>query len=150
MAGRYQVLERVGIGGMGEGYRARDTRLDRIVAIKTIAVGFVHDVTAAPRFERERWVATSLEHPHICRLLDTESQDGIDACGTFGSGEKTPAAPASSLASDRSSVHVIRIIETLTGFRVEKQMTRLAVVREVEHVLERPGVLVERVIADAR
>ena len=76
--GRYQVLDCIGAGGMGEVYRARDTRLDRIVAIKTIALGFVHDATAAPRFERERRVATSLEHPHICRLLDAGNEDGVE------------------------------------------------------------------------
>jgi Tol biopolymer transport system component len=75
--GRYEVLGRVGVGGMGEVYRAHDSRLDRTVALKTIGSSFAHDPTAAPRFERERMLTAALEHPHVCRLLDADHEDGI-------------------------------------------------------------------------
>src|SRR6478736_1879881 len=62
--GPYEILAAVGQGGMGEVYRARDTRLGREVAIKTSAVRF------SERFEREARVVASLNHPNICTLFD--------------------------------------------------------------------------------
>ena len=76
--GRYEVVAHVGTGGMGEVYRARDTHLDRDVALKTIAEGFMQDATSLPRFERERRVSSGLEHPHICRVLDAGREAGVD------------------------------------------------------------------------
>jgi Tol biopolymer transport system component len=76
--GRYEVIERIGAGGMGEVYRARDTHLDRTVALKIIAASFAQDPTSQPRFERERRVAASLEHPHVCRLLDAGHESGVE------------------------------------------------------------------------
>ncbi len=75
--GRYDILDRIGTGGMGEVYRARDTRLDKTVAIKIVASGFIDDPTAGPRFEQERKLTGALEHPHICRLLDAGHEDGV-------------------------------------------------------------------------
>jgi serine/threonine protein kinase len=63
---------------MGEVYRARDTLLDKVVAIKTIAIGLAKDSSAQPRFERERRLAAALDHPHICRLLDAGHDCGVD------------------------------------------------------------------------
>src|SRR5262245_5132702 len=62
--GPYEVLERIGAGGMGEVYKARDTRLDRIVAVKTSSEKFTE------RFQREAQAIASLNHPHICTLHD--------------------------------------------------------------------------------
>jgi eukaryotic-like serine/threonine-protein kinase len=62
--GPYEILERIGQGGMGEVWKARDTRLDRIVAIKTPAARF------SERFEREARAVAALNHPHICQLYD--------------------------------------------------------------------------------
>jgi len=62
--GPYEILGVVGAGGMGEVYKARDTRLDRIVAIKTSHEKF------SDRFEREAKVVAALNHPHICTLYD--------------------------------------------------------------------------------
>jgi Tol biopolymer transport system component len=76
--GRYEVLAHIGSGGMGEVYRARDTRLEKTVAIKTIATAYAQDPSAQPRFERERRLTASLEHPHICRLLDAGRENGIE------------------------------------------------------------------------
>src|ERR1700681_3756763 len=62
--GPYEILAPIGAGGMGEVYRARDTRLDRIVAIKTSKQQF------SERFEREARAVAALNHPHICQLYD--------------------------------------------------------------------------------
>ena len=63
---------------MGEVYRARDTRLDRTVAIKVLPPHFADDATRRQRFEREAKVISSLSHPNICTLHDVGRQDGID------------------------------------------------------------------------
>jgi Tol biopolymer transport system component len=63
---------------MGEVYRARDTRLDKTVALKIVAAGFADDPSSLPRFDRERRVTASLEHPHICRLLDAGHDANVD------------------------------------------------------------------------
>jgi serine/threonine protein kinase len=76
--GPYEILGAIGAGGMGEVYKARDTRLDRIVAIKVLPPEFVNDPAAKQRFDREAQTIASLKHPHICVLHDIGSQDGID------------------------------------------------------------------------
>ncbi len=63
---------------MGEVYRARDTRLDRTVAIKILPAQFSSDPVRKQRFEREAKTISSLNHPHICVLYDVGSQDGVD------------------------------------------------------------------------
>src|SRR5918993_383932 len=68
--GPYEILDAIGAGGMGEVYRGRDTRLDRIVAIKVLAPGLATDVTSRERFEREARAISSLNHPNICVLHD--------------------------------------------------------------------------------
>ena len=68
--GPYEVLRLIGAGGMGEVYRARDTRLDRTVAIKILSPEFALDPDRRARFEREARVVAALNHPHICALLD--------------------------------------------------------------------------------
>src|SRR5712671_385640 len=62
--GPYEILEALGAGGMGEVYKARDTRLDRVVAIKVSKMQFTE------RFEREARAVAALNHPHICQLYD--------------------------------------------------------------------------------
>ena len=62
--GPYEILSQIGVGGMGEVYKARDTRLDRIVAIKISHQRF------SERFEREARVVAALNHPNICQLYD--------------------------------------------------------------------------------
>ena len=68
--GPYEIIDAIGAGGMGEVYRGRDTRLDRIVAIKVLAHGLATDVTSRERFEREAKAISSLNHPNICVLHD--------------------------------------------------------------------------------
>ena len=76
--GPYEVVDALGAGGMGEVYRARDTRLDRTVAIKVLPAYVAHNSQARERFEREARAAAALNHPHICTLHDIGSHDGID------------------------------------------------------------------------
>jgi len=76
--GPYEVLSQIGSGGMGEVYKARDTRLDRTVAIKVLPEHRYNTPQARERFEREAKAISSLNHPHICTLHDVGQQDGID------------------------------------------------------------------------
>src|SRR5712691_10807084 len=76
--GPHEILSAIGAGGMGEVYRARDTRLDRIVAIKVLPANLADRADLRERFEREARTIASLNHPHICTLYDIGHQDGID------------------------------------------------------------------------
>src|ERR1700732_3821525 len=76
--GPYQIESLLGAGGMGEVYRARDTRLDRTVAIKILTEGLESTPEVRQRFDREARAVSSLNHPHICALYDVGHQDGID------------------------------------------------------------------------
>ena len=76
--GPYEVLAPLGAGGMGEVYRARDTRLDRSVAIKILPAHLSSNPDLRVRFEREAKAVSSLNHPHICTLHDVGQQDGTD------------------------------------------------------------------------
>ncbi len=76
--GPYEIGAPLGAGGMGEVYRARDTRLERTVAIKILPAHLSSDPVRKQRFEREAKTISSLNHPHICVLYDVGHQDGID------------------------------------------------------------------------
>jgi len=76
--GPYEILSAIGAGGMGEVYRARDTRLNRIVAVKVLPTHLADRSELRERFEREARTIASLNHPHICTLFDIGQQDGID------------------------------------------------------------------------
>lgn len=76
--GPYEVLEPIGAGGMGEVYRARDTRLDREVAIKSLPVEWSGDAERRSRFEREARAIAALTHAHICAIHDVGHHEGVD------------------------------------------------------------------------
>jgi eukaryotic-like serine/threonine-protein kinase len=76
--GPYEVVGPIGAGGMGEVYRARDTRLDRCVALKILPAHFSCSPELKSRFEREARTLSSVSHPHICHLYDVGSQSGTD------------------------------------------------------------------------
>jgi len=76
--GPYEIEAQAGAGGMGEVYRAKDTRLDRTVAIKVLSVQIASNADLRQRFDREAKAISSLNHPNICTLHDVGSQDGVD------------------------------------------------------------------------
>jgi serine/threonine-protein kinase len=75
--GPYEIIASLGAGGMGEVYRARDPRLDRMVAIKVLKRSVETSTELRQRFEREARMISSLNHPHICHLYDIGTQEGI-------------------------------------------------------------------------
>ena len=78
LVGPYEIVDPLGAGGMGEVYRARDSRLKRTVAIKVLAGHVSADLEFRSRFEREARAIAALNHPHICTLYDIGRHDGID------------------------------------------------------------------------
>jgi serine/threonine-protein kinase len=76
--GVYEIVALIGAGGMGEVYRARDTRLDRAVAIKVLPANVASTPGLRDRFEREARTVAGLHHPHICVLHDVGNQEGVD------------------------------------------------------------------------
>lgn len=76
--GAFEIVAPIGAGGMGEVYRAKDTRLGRVVAIKVLREEFSRDPQRRSRFDREARAISSLNHPHICTLLDVGHHDEID------------------------------------------------------------------------
>ena len=76
--GPYEIVAPLGAGGMGEVYRARDTRLERTVAIKILPAHLSSNPELKQRLEREAKTISSLQHPHICTLFDVGHQDGTD------------------------------------------------------------------------
>src|SRR5918993_1996840 len=82
--GPYEITAKIGAGGMGEVYRARDTKLDRDVALKILPDAFAADPQRLKRFEREAKTLASLNHPHIAQIYGMEgvasAPGGSDAC----------------------------------------------------------------------
>jgi serine/threonine protein kinase len=78
LLGPYEILEPAGAGGMGEVYKARDTRLDRTVAVKVLPTSTIGNADIRSRFDREAKAISSLNHPNICTLHDVGHQEGID------------------------------------------------------------------------
>jgi serine/threonine protein kinase len=76
--GPYEIISLIGAGGMGEVYRAIDTRLDRTVAIKILPPGLSSNPALRERFEREARAISALSHPNICALYDVGSADSTE------------------------------------------------------------------------
>ena len=74
--GSYEVINSIGAGGMGEVYRAHDTKLGRDVAIKIVSDGFAHDPERVARFKREAQILAALNHPHIAAIYGLEEANG--------------------------------------------------------------------------
>src|SRR4029077_4016723 len=81
--GSLEITALLGKGGMGEVYRARDTKLKRDVAIKTLPDEFSHDADRLSRFQREAEVPASLNHPNIAAIYDLQETDGARFLGRF-------------------------------------------------------------------
>ena len=94
----YEILSSLGAGGMGEVYRAKDTRLDRTVAIKILPEHLSSNPQRRERFEREAKAISSLSHRHICPLYDVGHQDGIDYL-VMEFWKARPGAPAAERAA---------------------------------------------------
>src|SRR6266446_2846475 len=77
--GPYEITSAIGAGGMGEVYRARDTKLGRDVALKVLPEAFAHDGERMARFEREAQVLASLNHPHIATIHGLEESNSVRA-----------------------------------------------------------------------
>ena len=76
--GPYEIVTPLGAGGMGEVYKARDTRLERTVAVKVLPQHLSSSPDVRQRFERESKTISQLSHPHICALYDVGNQDGVE------------------------------------------------------------------------
>src|SRR5271170_4650593 len=77
--GSYRITAKLGAGGMGEVYRARDTKLDREVAIKVLPAALAQDPERLARFEREAKVLAALNHPNIAQIYGVEESGGVRA-----------------------------------------------------------------------
>ena len=73
----YRLVEKIGAGGMGDVWRAVDTRLDREVAVKVMSERLAHDTEALARFEREARAVAALSHPNVLALYDVGREDGV-------------------------------------------------------------------------
>ena len=82
----YKITEKIGQGGMGEVYRATDTKLNRDVALKVLPEAFAQDEQRMARFAREAKVLASLNHPNIASIYGLEESDGKQAAGNGGRG----------------------------------------------------------------
>ena len=91
--GPYEILAPLGAGGMGEVYRARDTRLGREVAVKVLPEHLSANEEIRARFEREAKTVSSLNHPNICTLFDV-GREGADRLPGDGAGRGRDAAPS--------------------------------------------------------
>jgi serine/threonine protein kinase len=101
--GPYAIVSRLGCGGMGEMYRARDATLDRDVAIKVLPSLFTSDPQRIERLEREARLLASLNHPNIATIHDAEHARGIYALVLeLVEGENTGGAPALDLGAVES------------------------------------------------
>src|SRR6266508_5802852 len=74
----YEIVERIGAGGMGEVYRAHDSRLERDVALKILPTGMLSDDTTRRRFRKEALAVSRLSHPNIAMVFDFDTHGGLD------------------------------------------------------------------------
>jgi Tol biopolymer transport system component len=113
--GPYEVLAAIGAGGMGEVYKARDTRLDRTVAIKILPETLAADPQFRERFDREARTISQLDHPHICTLYDVGEQHGTSfLVMQYLEGETLEARlKKGALPLDRALEYAIQIADAL-------------------------------------
>jgi serine/threonine-protein kinase len=104
--GPYEILSAIGAGGMGEVYRARDTRLDRLVAIKVLPQGLAVEQPARERFQREARAASALNHPNICTVYDVGTDPPFIAMELLD-GETLQQRLARGLLDVRSSIEIV-------------------------------------------
>src|SRR3990172_4867740 len=94
MLGPYEILSLIGAGGMGEVYKGRDTRLERLVALKILPAHLASRPDLRKRFEREATTVANLQHPNICVLYDVgEQQLPAEDAAPAQAGASEPAGP---------------------------------------------------------
>src|ERR1700733_7056551 len=113
--GPYEIESLLGAGGMGEVYLARDTRLQRTVALKVLPVRLSLNPDLPARFEHEAKVISSLQHPNICVVHDVGSQDGVDyMVMEYVSGQTLGRIiPPGGLAADVATRYAIQVADAL-------------------------------------
>ncbi len=111
IAGRYHVLERVGQGGAAEVYRAMDTRLGRVVALKLLRETYAQDATFRARFENEARAAARLSHPNIVDVYDYDSSEGV----YFIAMEYVPGENLKELINRRAPLAESEVVRLLTA-----------------------------------
>jgi serine/threonine protein kinase/cephalosporin-C deacetylase-like acetyl esterase len=114
--GPYEIQSLLGAGGMGEVYRARDSRLQRTVAIKVLPAHLSSDPELRARFHQEAKSISALQHPNICVVYDLGSQDGIDyMVMEYVAGQTLDKlTPAGGLATDTAIKYAIQVAEALS------------------------------------
>src|SRR5947209_8769021 len=111
--GPYEILDQLGAGGMGEVYRARDTRLERTVAIKVLHSQVVATADVRARFEREAKVISQLQHPHICTLFDVGAAR-VEPGDLARQGERSSPQAAGESPASTQSINFL-VMEYLEG-----------------------------------
>jgi serine/threonine protein kinase len=112
--GPYEIIEAIGKGGMGEVFQARDTRLDRFVAVKILPAEWASDAAMRERFDREAQAIASLNHPHICALHDV---------GTAVPSDPKADSPSSGSAGSTLPVSFL-VMEFLAGETLAARIAR--------------------------
>src|SRR5262249_53640509 len=127
--GSYEILSLIGAGGMGEVYRARDTRLDRDVALKILPEAFAADANRMARFEREAKLLAALNYPNIAAIYGLEQSalvmelvEGIELMRevAFDSFASLPLHPLASFSPDASTVTIHRLLFRRLAFPVAR------------------------------
>ena len=104
----YRIVDKIGAGGMGEVYRATDTKLGRDVALKVLPAGMARDPERLQRFQREARAVAALNHPHIVTIYSVEEADGVHFL-TTELGRRSVAGPLDSFSNGLS---VAQVVET--------------------------------------
>ena len=115
--GHYLIIEKIGAGGMGEVFRARDERLERDVAVKVLPAGTLSDESARRQFRKEALVLSKLNHPHIATVHDFDTAGGVDfLVMEFVTGETLARKIASGPLSEKETLKLgIQLAEGLTA-----------------------------------
>src|SRR5437588_2389929 len=113
--GPYEIQSLLGAGGMGEVYRARDTRLQRTVAIKVLPAHLYSNPDLHARFEQEAKSISGLQHPNICVVHDIGSQDGVDFMVMEYVAGRTldKIIPPGGMATDQAIRYAVQVADAL-------------------------------------
>jgi serine/threonine protein kinase len=114
--GPYEIQSLLGAGGMGEVYRARDTRLQRTVAIKILPAHLSSDTDLHARFEQEAKSISGLQHPNICVVHDVGSQDGVDfmVMEYFAGKTLDKLIPPGGMSADQAIKYAVQVADALS------------------------------------